>query len=176
MEHLALDLDLDGRLGAQVLAVALLDEDGEVEQLEGRHVVAAVAADEELEGGFGALEAGALRLELLDELAELARIDDALQLMAELLRAPLRVDAAAELADDEACLVADERRVDVLVGVRATLAVAAPCTPPLWAKALAPDIGRVGVGRDVGDAGDVARRARRAPSGRPRRAPSRGPS
>ena len=110
VEHLAVDLDLDRRLGAQVLAVALLDEDGEVDQLEGRRVVAAVAPDEELEGGLGALEAGALGLELLDELAQLARIDDALQLMAELLRAPLGVDAPAQLADDEARLVADERR------------------------------------------------------------------
>ena len=165
VQHLALDLDLDGRLGAQVLPVALLDEDGEVEQLERRDVVAAMAPDEELERRLGALEAGALGLELLDELAELARIDDTLQLMAELLRAPLGVDAAAELADHESRLVADQRRVDVLVGV-ADLGRGRPVDAALVGEGAGPDIRCVGVGRDVGDAGHVPSRARRAPSGR----------
>ena len=42
---------------------------------------------------------------------------DAIELVAQLLGPELRVRPAAELADDEARDVADERRVDVLVGV-----------------------------------------------------------
>jgi hypothetical protein len=91
------------------------------------------------EGSFRALEAGALRFELLDELAE-PRIDDTLQLVAELLRAPLGVDAAAKFADDEARLVADECRVDVLVGV-ADLGrrrpVHRPCGRTRWPRHMA---------------------------------------
>ncbi len=115
-----------------------------------------MAADEQLEGRLRALEAGALRLELLDELAQLARIDDTLQLVAELLRAPLGVDAAAELADHEACLVADERRVDVLVGM-ADPGRRRAVDAALVGEGAGSDVRRVGVGRDVGDLGHVTR-------------------
>ena len=56
VEDLAVDLDLDGRLGPQLAAVALLDEARVVEDLERRHVARRVAPDEELERGLGALE------------------------------------------------------------------------------------------------------------------------
>ena len=96
MEHLAVDLDLDRRLGLQLETPALLDEHGEVEHPERRDVAGLVAADEELERGLGALEREPVGLELLDEAAELARVD-AVQLMAELLGPELRVGATAEL-------------------------------------------------------------------------------
>ena len=124
--------------------------------LKGAAVVATVPADEELEGGLGTLEARAFRLELLDELAQLARVDDPFQLMAELLRAPLGIDPPAELRDDEAGLVADESRVDVLVRVP-DLGRRRPVHPALVGEGARADVGGVRVGRDVGDAGDVAR-------------------
>ena len=92
VQHLAVDLDLDRRLGAQLAAVALLDEAGVVDDPERRDVAAAVAPDEELEGRLGALEREPVGLELLDELRQLARVDDALELVAELL-GPERVFA-----------------------------------------------------------------------------------
>ncbi len=73
--------------------------------------------DQQLERRVGALEGGAFRLELLDQLRERARIDHAVELVAELLGAPSRVDAAAELGDHQTRLVADKCRVDVLIGV-----------------------------------------------------------
>ena len=74
-----------------------------------------MAADQQLEAGLGALEREALVLELLDELREDLGVDDAVELVAELLRPDPGVRLAAELADDEPALVADRRRVDVLV-------------------------------------------------------------
>ena len=68
VEDLAVDLDLDGRLGEQLAALALLDEAGVVEDPERRRVVRLVAPDQQLEARLGALEREALVLELLDEL------------------------------------------------------------------------------------------------------------
>ena len=68
MEDLAVDLDLDGRLGEELAAGALLDEAGVVDDPERRGVVRLVAADQELEARLRALEREALALELLDEL------------------------------------------------------------------------------------------------------------
>ena len=56
VEHLAVHLDLDRRLGPQLRAVALLDEDREVDDPERRHVARLVAPDEQLERRLGALE------------------------------------------------------------------------------------------------------------------------
>ena len=80
VQDLAVDLDLDGRLGQQLAAVALLDEAGVVDDPERRDVVGRVAPDEQLEAGLGALEREPVGLELLDELRQLARVDDALEL------------------------------------------------------------------------------------------------
>ena len=98
MEDLAVDLDLDRRLGQQLAAVALLDEAGVVDDPERRRVVGGVAADEQLEARLGALEREPVGLELLDQLRQLARVDDALELMAELLGPDRGVGPAAELA------------------------------------------------------------------------------
>ena len=115
VEDLAVDLDLDGRLGEELAALALLDEAGVVDDPERRRVVRLVAADQQLEARLGALEREALALELLDELAEDLGVDDAVELVAELLGADPGVRLAAQLADDEPALVADGGRVDVLV-------------------------------------------------------------
>ena len=64
---------------------------------------------------LGALEREALGLELLDERRQLARVDDALELVAELLGPDRGVGPAAELRDDQPAGVADRRRIDVLV-------------------------------------------------------------
>ncbi len=68
VEHLAVDLDLDRRLGQELAAVALLDEAGVVDDPERRHVVGAVPPDEELEARLGALEGETVGFELLDQL------------------------------------------------------------------------------------------------------------
>jgi hypothetical protein len=67
VEDLAVHLHLHARLGPRKGAVAALHDDREVDDPEGRHVVRVAAPDEELEGGIRALEAGALRLELLHD-------------------------------------------------------------------------------------------------------------
>ena len=51
-----------------------------------------MAADQQLEARLGALECEALVLQLLDELAEDLGVDDAVELVAELL-SPIRVFA-----------------------------------------------------------------------------------
>ena len=60
VQDLAVDLDLDRRLGEELAAVALLDEAGVVDDPERRRVVGRVAPDEQLERGLGALEREAL--------------------------------------------------------------------------------------------------------------------
>ena len=115
VERLAVDLDLDGRLGQQLAAVALLDQAGVVDDPERRGVVGGMAADEQLEARLGALERQPVRLELLDQRGQLARVDDALELEAELLGTDRGVGAPAELGHDQAPGVADRGRVDVLV-------------------------------------------------------------
>ena len=56
VQDLAVDLDLDRRLGQQLPPVALLDEAGVVDDPERRDVAGCVAPDEELERRLGALE------------------------------------------------------------------------------------------------------------------------
>ena len=106
VEHLAVDLDLDRRLGEELPAGALLDEDGVVDDAEGRGVVGRVATDQQLERRLGALEREALVLELLDQLRELAGIDEALELVPQLPRPDLGVGLAAQLGHDEPAGVA----------------------------------------------------------------------
>ena len=74
-----------------------------------------MAPDQELERGLGALEGEPVGLELLDQLGQRAGIDRAVEAVAELLGPELGVGPAAELADDQPALVADQGRVDVLV-------------------------------------------------------------
>ena len=97
---------------------------------------------------------------------------DAVELVAELLGPELGVGPAAELADDEPALVADARRVDVLVAPL-DLGHGRAVDAALVGERRAADVGLVVVGRDVGDLGHAPRRAR---SGRPgrRRRPARG--
>ena len=152
VEHLAGHLDLDGRLGEQLAAVALLDEHGEVDDPERRHVVGRVAADEQLERRLGALERQPLVLELLDELRELARVDDALELVAELAGTDRGVGPAAELRHDQPAGIPDQRRIDVLVApldLRDGRAVDAA----LVGERRATDVRLVVVRGDVGDLG-----------------------
>src|SRR5947208_12418177 len=90
VEDLTVHGDLDGRLGAKVSPLPGFDQDGEIDQPKGGRVPGLVAPDEQLEGSLGALERETLRLELLDQQAQLARVH-ALQRMAELLGTPLGV-------------------------------------------------------------------------------------
>ena len=100
VQHLAVDRDLDRRLGEELAPVALLDETRVVDDPERRRVVGRVATDEQLERGLGALEREAVGLELLDQLRQLARID-ALEVVPELVGSDRRVRPAAELRDDQ---------------------------------------------------------------------------
>ena len=75
VQHLAVDLDLDRRLGEQLAPGPLLDEHGVVDDPERRRVVGRVAPDQQLERRLGALEREALVLELLDQLRELPGVD-----------------------------------------------------------------------------------------------------
>ena len=115
VEDLALDLDLDGRLGQQLPALALLGERGVVDDPEGRLVAGRLAPDEQLERGLRALEREALVLELLDRLRQDLRVDEPSSRWPSCSARMPRVGAAAQLGDHEAALVADELGVDVLV-------------------------------------------------------------
>ena len=68
-------------------------------------------------------------------------VDDALELVAQLLRPDRRVRPAAQLRDDEPALVADRAPGRRAGSVRSTLATAAPWTPPLCANAERPTYG-----------------------------------
>ncbi len=85
MDHLGADPDLDGGLADHRVALALLHQGDEVDQLEAG-LVAAGAVDHHLEGGLGALEGVAPVLQALDLVGEPASQDlVALQVDAELL-------------------------------------------------------------------------------------------
>ena len=84
MQDLAGDLDLDGRLGQHLAPVPLLDEARVIDDPERRDIVRGMAPDEQLEARLGALEREPVGLELLDQLRELACVDDPLELVAKL--------------------------------------------------------------------------------------------
>ena len=71
-------------------------------------------------------------------------------------RAQAHVAAPGQLADHHAQLVADQRRVDVLVAL-GHLGDGRDVDAALVREGAAPDIGRVGVGVEVGDRGDEVR-------------------
>ena len=90
---------------------------------------------------------------------ESSRGSTPVELVAELLGPELRVGPAAELGDDEPALVADDRRVDVLVapldlGHRRAVDAA------LVGERRPADVRLVVGGRDVGDLGDAPRQRR----------------
>ena len=116
VEDLAVDLDLDRRLGEELAARALLDEAGVVDDPERRGVVRLVAADQELEARLGALEREALALELLDELAQDLAGRRRRRAGGRAARPGSRVFARppSSLTTSRPC-VADRGRVDVLV-------------------------------------------------------------
>ena len=100
MQGLPGDLDLDRRLGEQLAPAPLFYETGVIDDAERRRIVSGMAPDQELERRLGALEGENFRLELLDELRQLARVHETLQLMAELAGPDGRVRPAAELRYD----------------------------------------------------------------------------
>ena len=86
----------------------------------------------------------------------------------------ITVPSPGELGDQQLARVADERRVDVLER-RASALTPATCIPPLCAKALLADVGLVGVGREVEQLVDEVRglgQARELLVGQARRGPS----
>ena len=116
VEDLALHLHLDGRLGQQLAPLALLDEDGEVDDPERGDVARPCGAGSAARTRPRRPRRRARRLELLDRACESSlRVDHALELVAQLLGPDRRVRPAAQLRDDEPALVADQGRVDVLV-------------------------------------------------------------
>ena len=156
MEDLAGDLDLDRGLGQQLPAGPLLDEHGEVDDPEGGAVARRVAPDQQLERCLGALEGEAVGLELLDQHGQLARVDRAVEAMAELLGPELGVGPPAELADHEPALVADADRVDVLVAPL-HLGDRRAVDPALVGERRPADVGLVVVRGDIGDLGHAPR-------------------
>ncbi len=115
-----------------------------------------VPADEQLERRLGALEARPLGLQPLDQLAQLLRIDHALEPVAELLGAHPGIRLAAELRHDEAAFVAHEPRVDVLVA-HLDLGGRGAVDAALVRERGATHVRLVIVGVEVDDLGDVAR-------------------
>ena len=119
-QDLAPDGDLRGRVRARSRAVVPDPRLDRVRpRLERPHVALARAPDEQLERRLRVLEAEALALELLDLQRELAR-ERPVGIELEPVRAR-RLDhvvAPAQLADQDAPLVADARGVDVLVRAR----------------------------------------------------------
>src|SRR4029078_8372434 len=74
-----------------------------------------VPADQQLERRLGALEGETLGLELLDELRELAWVDDPLELISRLSRRDAGIGAPTQLRSDQPAAVADGGRLDVRV-------------------------------------------------------------
>src|SRR5205085_324956 len=110
-------------------------------------------ADEKLEGHLCPLESEAVGLEALDQQAEGLRID-AVELVAELLGPQLRVRLAAELRNDEARHVADERRFYVLIAAL-DLGHRRAMDAALVGERRSPDVRLMVVRDDVDDLGDV---------------------
>ena len=156
VEHLAVDLDLDRRLRQQLPSGALLDEACVVDDSEGGDVAGLVTPDEKLEARLGALEREAFRFELLDQVREDLRVDDPLELVAQLLGPDPGVRPAAQLRDDEPAGIADGGRVDVLVAPL-DLGDGGAVDAALVGECRSADVRLVVVRLLVGDLGDRAR-------------------
>ena len=98
---LAIDPDLDGRLGLNLAVLALLGHHAPRLELEERLVLAGLAPDQQVEGAVGGLELEAAVLELLDALDH-ARGGGVVELDAGLLGAREHGAAARELGDQHA--------------------------------------------------------------------------
>ena len=113
----AVDADLHGRLGGQRPLGVGFDIDTIVHALELRLIQAEALFDEQIERRLGCLELVALVLQVLHQVAELDAdllvvLDCVLGGLGEDVRLPRK------LADQDAALVADQGRVDVLVARR----------------------------------------------------------
>ena len=113
-------------------------------------------ADEQLERGLGPLEADAVCLEPLDQLAQFLRIHDAFKPVAELLGPQPRVGLPAQFGDDQPALVAHEPRIDVLV-THLDLCGGRAVDAALVRERRPADVRLVVVWLEVHDLGDVAR-------------------
>ena len=134
---LAVDLDLDRRLGLDLAAGPLLGDDAEALELEQRLVAAGLAAQQQLEGGRRRLVVVAVVLALLQPLDRPRR-----RLVVELepgLARPGRGSSPCRRAPR----AGSSRSLPTAAGsmcskVRASASTPATCMPPLWAKALRP--------------------------------------
>ncbi len=153
-DPLTLGVQLDGRLRHDLAAAALDDHPPGLQPEEVR-ALAHLLAQQQLEAGLGRLEAVAHRLEVLHPVDD---PQDRVAVRLEPERPALQLDrrAAGQLGDQQAHVVADDRRVDVLVEVGVGLD-GADVQPGLVREGAAPDPRLVGVGRDVGDLGHGVR-------------------
>src|SRR6266571_1441873 len=146
-------LEHDGRLGDRRLALgALLVDHAKADQaVEAQAVAVDRLPHEELEGRLGALEGEALRLEVL-QLAEQRRHRRLVRLEVEAEAGGLieEVRAPGQVGDQHALAVADQVRVDVLVGGRVLLH-RGHVQPALVREGALPDEGLALVGLQVGE-------------------------
>ena len=146
---LAVDPDLDRRLGLDLAVGALLDDHAPGLQAEQRLVLAGLLAQQQLERAVGGLEVVAAVLELLDALDH-ARAAPAssssMPAVGGLLGDRRR---ARQLADEQVALVADRSPGRCARRSTASARTPATCRPPLWAKALLADV-RLASGRARG--------------------------
>src|SRR5213594_247149 len=146
-------LEHDGRLGDRRLALgALLVDHAKADQaVEAQAVAVDRLAHEELEGRLGALEGEALRLEVLQLAQERGhRRLVRLEVEAEAGGLVEEVRAPGQVRDQHALAVADQVRVDVLVGGRVLLH-RGHVQPALVREGALPDEGLALVGLQVGE-------------------------
>jgi hypothetical protein len=136
----AVDADLDRRLGDGLAGLVPLDDHAVVLEVDEPLVAADLPAQQQFEARVGGLELEPGVLKVLHAF-EHAALHDLVRLDVELLaRLGGDVARAGELADDDLPRVTDRFRRHVLVRA-ASFCTACTCMPPLWAKALLPTYG-----------------------------------
>ena len=150
---LAVDLDLDRRLGFDLAVGALLGRHPEALEPEEGRVAARLLAQQQLEGGRRGLVVIAAVLALLEPL-DRARRRLVVELEAGLLGLGADRRLAGELGGEDLAVVADLGRVEVLEGAGVG-GDAGGVHARLVGEGVAPDVGLVGVGRHVAELVEV---------------------
>ena len=155
-------MHLDGRLDDRLAVLALLDDHAEALEAEQRLVRRQLIAQQQLERGVADLIVVATVLAVLDALEHGGDAPVvALERKPQFLRLAQHGAFAGQLADEDALLVADDHRVDVLEGLWGPLH-RGHVQAALVREGAAPHVGRVRPDRDVDDVGDEVGRLAQA--------------
>ena len=147
--------DLDGGFGGHPALLTIADEDVEIEQFKGRLIARLGATDEQFDRSLGPFELKALAFQLFDALQDVARLLTAIrQVQAELVGLVGDIALARKLRDDDAGVIANPFRLDVLVALLA-LEQGVDVHSPFVGKGAATYIRLLGKGAQVGDLADI---------------------